>query len=189
MTRILCFIVLLLSGAALAQPITYTTVDWTDLLPDADLQGLENPPIIDHGTGPDQPVSSLDSMAPEANPIPSEDDFTESEWQRALTSDRIRPEWNGRTVRVPGFVVPLEFDDDMVIKEFFLVPYFGACIHMPPPPPNQIIHVKMAKGFTLDNLYEAFWVSGRLSTTSVRNDMAHAAYSMEAHSIKIYDQD
>ena len=58
--------------------------------------------------------------------------------------------------RIPGFVVPLKTTEDIRILEFFLVPYYGACIHVPPPPPNQIIHVKYKEGFTLEALYRSF---------------------------------
>ncbi len=51
-------------------------------------------------------------------------------------------------VKIPGFVVPLVVNDNGVVSEFFLVPYFGACIHVPPPPPNQIVYVKLAGGGT-----------------------------------------
>ena len=54
---------------------------------------------------------------------------------------------DGETVRIPGFVLPLEFDETS-IKEFLLVPYFGACIHTPPPPANQVIHGKLAVSYT-----------------------------------------
>ena len=52
----------------------------------------------------------------------------------------INPLILGQSVRLPGYVVPLE-DLAAGIKEFLLVPYFGACVHSPPPPANQIVHV------------------------------------------------
>jgi hypothetical protein len=104
----------------------------------------------------------------------------------ALNSTNIRPEWNNRQIRIPGFIVPLEFNDEQIVTEFFLVPYFGACIHVPPPPPNQIIHVKSAKGFQLDELYTPFWITGTLKTETIKNDLAQAAYTMTASKIEIY---
>jgi hypothetical protein len=71
---------------------------------------------------------------------------------------------NGKQVKIPGFVVPLEGDGE-AINEFLLVPYFGACIHVPPPPPNQIVYVKFSTAVPIDNLYDAVWVTGTLSTT------------------------
>ena len=109
-------------------------------------------------------------------------------YQQALVSTNIKPEMNGRKVRIPGFIVPLEFDDQQVITEFFLVPYFGACLHMPPPAPNQMIHVKYAKGLEIDALYYPFWVSGVLKTSLVKNDLATAAYALEMASYEAYEQ-
>jgi hypothetical protein len=41
----------------------------------------------------------------------------------------------GSSIRMPGYVLPLEFKDRKVV-EFLLVPTVGACIHTPPPPAN-----------------------------------------------------
>ena len=55
---------------------------------------------------------------------------------------------DGATVRLPGFIIPLDARRDGVLDEFLLVPYFGACIHVPPPPPNQLVYVRMARRTT-----------------------------------------
>ena len=96
---------------------------------------------------------------------------------------------DGRAVRIPGFIVPIEFNGEQTITEFFLVPYFGACLHMPPPPPNQIIYVKSAEGLKLEALYYPFWISGDLKASMVENDMATAAYSMEMNNYEAYQQE
>lgn len=69
---------------------------------------------------------------------------------------------DGNVVRIPGYLLPLEFDGT-VVSEFLLVPYVGACIHAPPPPPNQIVHVKIAEGFSTDQIYTPVWVTGQMS--------------------------
>ena len=67
----------------------------------------------------------------------------------------------GKPIKIPGFVVPLEGDDGFeYVKEFLLVPTFGACIHVPPPPPNQVIHVILDKPVYFEKLMYAVWVSG-----------------------------
>ena len=91
---------------------------------------------------------------------------------------------NNVPVRIPTFIVPLAFDDEQRVIQFFMVPYFGACIHEPPPPPNQTIFVNYPQGFKLESLTEPYWVSGILKTSLVENDMAIAAYSME---VKIFE--
>ncbi|MDG0971620.1 MAG: DUF3299 domain-containing protein [Porticoccaceae bacterium] len=184
---------LLFSGRGLAQdnnnqttefkPGQYTTIQWTELVPQEEIDILDNPPTyisdIEDGSTEDQ-LSS-----PVTNSIVLE---MADRYQQALVSTNIKPEMNGRKVRIPGFIVPLEFDDQQVITEFFLVPYFGACLHMPPPAPNQMIHVKYAKGLEIDALYYPFWVSGVLKTSLVKNDLATAAYALEMASYEAYEQ-
>lgn len=94
---------------------------------------------------------------------------------------------NDTKVRVPGFVVPLESDEAGNLAEFFLVPYFGACIHVPPPPANQIIYVKVEEGFYLDNLWEPFWIEGVLTTKTFAADLGEAAYTIVAEKIEKYE--
>ena len=67
----------------------------------------------------------------------------------------------GKSVKIPGFAVPLEGDDGFeYVKEFLLVPTFGACIHVPPPPPNQVIHVILDKSVHFEELLYAVWITG-----------------------------
>jgi hypothetical protein len=94
----------------------------------------------------------------------------------------VNPQLAGQVVRIPGFVVPLE-DSNEGLKEFLLVPYFGACIHSPPPPANQIVHVLPrvpAKGF---RSMDTVWVSGRISTPRTESYMGVSGYRIEADSV------
>lgn len=84
---------------------------------------------------------------------------------------------DGTHAKIPGFVVPLEGDAD-AITEFLLVPYFGACVHVPPPPSNQIVYVKFEKGVPVTDLSDAVWVIGTLSTEGWKGDIASVGYSM-----------
>ncbi len=86
--------------------------------------------------------------------------------------------YNGKTVSLPGFVVPLEGDSE-VITEFLLVPYFGACIHVPPPPPNQIVHVTITDGVPIESLYDAIVVTGVISTEKWSGDIAKTGYTLK----------
>lgn len=85
---------------------------------------------------------------------------------------------NGTEVKIPGFVVPLEGDEDN-LSEFLLVPYFGACTHVPPPPSNQIVHVTFKKPVPVDNLYDAVWIVGKLTTKGWQGELATVGYSLE----------
>lgn len=160
---------------------TYRTAHWDDLIPPDDLDALVNPPMylmeIEDGSIEDQIGGEIQNQINENS---------DNRYQQALVSTKVMPEMDGQSIRIPGFVVPLEFDDDQVITEFFLVPYFGACIHTPPPPPNQIIYVNAPTGLTLEYLSDPFWISGTISTKLVENDMASAAYSLEMDSYELY---
>jgi len=94
--------------------------------------------------------------------------------------------FDGQEVKIPGFVVPLEGNDES-LTEFLLVPYFGACIHVPPPPSNQIVYVKFDKGVPVDDLYDAVWISGKLSTKGWSGDIATVGYSMQGIAVEPYD--
>jgi hypothetical protein len=73
----------------------------------------------------------------------------------------------GQYVRIPGYLLPLEVSGGKV-TEFLLVPYVGACIHVPPPPPNQIVHVNVIQkgGYKNEKLYEPVWVTGKINVKS-----------------------
>jgi hypothetical protein len=98
----------------------------------------------------------------------------------------VNPALNGTLVKVPGFVVPLDLDGKGQVTEFFLVPYYGACIHYPPPPPNQIVYVIPPKPFKLPTLTTPYWVTGRLQTASKTSRVGAAAYTVTASSMEIY---
>ncbi len=165
---------------------------WTDLLPDADLHALENPPAsineIEDGSEFDRPASPLKAKTFDSTNQP-DSTTAEGRYALALSSKNIRPEYNGRAIRIPGFIVPLDYDDHQTITSFFIVPFFGACLHLPPPPPNQIIYATFPKGLQLDALYDPFWIEGVMSTTLIENDVATAAYSMAVLSYELYSED
>jgi uncharacterized protein len=102
-------------------------------------------------------------------------------WDNAPTN----PALEGQAVRIPGFVVPLEETKDG-LKEFLLVPYFGACIHSPPPPSNQIIHVLTSSPAKGVRSMDAVWISGTLATTRTDSFMGAASYRIEAVTVEPY---
>lgn len=93
---------------------------------------------------------------------------------------------DGAVVRVPGFIIPLE-DNDREVSEFLLVPYPLACIHVPAPPPNQIVHVKMDKGKKVAfDFYEPVWAQGRLKIERTQNMYTDSSFFMTGLSIEPY---
>ena len=161
----------------------FKTVEWIDLMPKAELDALLDPPSyitdVKDGSLEDQISSQIQNTITAAR-----DDL----YQQALVSTNIIPQMDGQAIRIPGFIVPLEFDDEQTVTQFFLVPFFGACIHVPPPPPNQIIFVDYPKGLKLSALYDPFWISGTLKTSLVENEIATAAYSMQMQSFEAYSE-
>jgi uncharacterized protein len=96
-------------------------------------------------------------------------------WDNAPTVAAL----DGATVKLPGYVVPLE-EVKGELKEFLLVPYFGACIHSPPPPANQIVHVFMAKPAKGFRSMDSVWVSGTLKPARQDSAMGTSGYRMDA---------
>jgi uncharacterized protein len=90
---------------------------------------------------------------------------------------------DGKRVRIGGYVVPLDFEATNV-KEFLLVPFVGACIHVPPPPPNQIIYVKTAKGFDVAGSFDPVYVTGTLKVASQYTGLAETGYAIDADKVE-----
>lgn len=158
--RLGLFLLVLVSSSARAE---LPEIDWLDLMPAEDLALLDSLPEIEHeGDGPTL--------------LPDE-----------IMTGRVVPEMSQVKGRIPGFVVPLKTSGDMRIHEFFLVPYYGACIHVPPPPPNQIIHVTFKEGFELRALTEPVWIEGTLVIENTENEFGESSYSMDAMSVSRYN--
>ncbi|UGA55089.1 DUF3299 domain-containing protein [Vibrio sp. VB16] len=98
----------------------------------------------------------------------------------------VRQELNGSIVKIPGFVIPLEGDENMV-TEFMLVPFLGACIHVPPPPPNQLIYVRFKGGAPVQELWDVVYIVGRLKTETVSHELAEVGYVIEGMAVEVYD--
>lgn len=96
-------------------------------------------------------------------------------------------ELDGQMVKLPGYIVPLDVTDEGRVTEFLLVPYFGACIHVPPPPSNQIVHVTAELGVLMDTLYQPFWIEGPLKVEQSSSELAEAGYQMQAQKIYAYE--
>ena len=160
----------LLTNLASAIAENARVIEWLELMPESDQKALEAMPAINH------------------TPIPKFDEKGNLVFDQppVLSSTKTVAEMANKNIKIAGFVVPVEFTDDMLITEFFLVPYFGACIHVPPPPPNQIIYVKYKKGLQTEIIADPFWVSGKLLIENVSHNIAHSSYSMLANNVEVY---
>jgi hypothetical protein len=108
----------------------------------------------------------------------------------------VNTEFDGKTVRVPGFVVPISFNEEMLATELLLVPVAGACIHMPPPPANQIVRISYPQGFKVQNVQYPVWVEGDFHSNVVTEEVylvdgksnLSMGYEMTANTIEDYYQ-
>lgn len=127
-------------------------------------------------------------LVPKSERIASElmaDEFEYGDTNMQSELGAVRPELNGKQVRIPGFVIPLEGDADQV-TEFLLVPYYGSCIHTPPPPPNQIIHVTFPQGAPDQDLWDVVYLEGKLMTQQNVVGMVETGYHIIGSSVSPY---
>ena len=140
-------------------------INWDVLLPDnerANFSDVAPPPVHDY----------LGERGPGA---------------RQSGSVAVNQKLSEARVKIPGFVVPLVTDETGRVSEFFLVPYLGACIHVPPPPPNQLVYVRLIKGgLRLRSLDDAYWITGTLHTQTNGTRVAQAAYTLDANRVERY---
>lgn len=157
------------SGPAAGKTGAYKTISWDDLLP-ANWDPMKDFKSVD--------LEQLNDNDPRATAMLTR---MRKIWDEAPVNTAMR----GAAVRLPGYVVPLE-ESRQGLKEFLLVPYFGACIHTPPPPANQIIHVVLAAPTKAVRSMDAVWINGVLDAQRVDTDMGVSAYRMAASSVSPY---
>lgn len=168
--RRLLFILLLSVSPTLwaAEPQVLT---WEDMIP-------PDAPVIAPQTAPIHDLSKLsDALAMESAPAAAQ----------AEPHAPVVKALDGKQVRLPGYIVPLEVSEEGRVTEFLLVPYFGACIHVPPPPSNQIVHVTSELGVKVDELYQPYWIEGPMQAKSSTSELAEAGYQMQADKILVYE--
>jgi hypothetical protein len=179
---ILCVAVACSVGTSALANTDYLEIEWIQLMPADDLQALLNPPDfladIEDG-GSEDTIESLDTF--------STTDKTALRFEQALTSTRVIEAFDNAHIRLPGFIVPLESDEQQRITQFFIVPYFGACLHMPPPPPNQIIYSESKPGIELLSLYDAFWFEGTLLIDYNEKLLGNSAYTLRLDRVSPFE--
>ncbi len=143
------------------QPGEIRQITWDDLLP----KGWVPPSVsVDHFFDAAPPQSTTMADAP------------------------VVAELNGKRIKLPGYLVPITLEGEK-LKDFLMVPYFGACIHVPPPPPNQVVFVSLPEAVLVDDPYGPHWVTGVLSTATSSTELAEAAYTLAGERVEIFDWD
>ena len=156
-----------------AQTDAPLALKWADLMPPAP---PKPPKAFFSGRGPVDPQApSLPETIPEGR-------WMSSPKASAAAPAPVVESLNGKRVQIGGYVVPLDFEASSV-KEFLLVPFVGACIHVPPPPANQIVYVQMPKGFQVKSMFEPVYVTGRMKTEASHTGLADAGYTLEAERV------
>jgi len=169
------FLISLLLASTLAHAELPET-DWLELMPRSDQQALEQMPEIDHDSPEAQGTFTEKGGLKQGKGLPA-----------VMYSTRTVARLDGKQIRLGGYPVPLESDAKGNSTLFFLVPYPGACIHVPPPPPNQLVLVRYPKGLRIDDIYTPLWVSGTLKIEKVSNDLADAAYALDASKVRVVE--
>lgn len=99
------------------------------------------------------------------------------------SSSGIRRDWNGQVVRLPGYIVPIDYSGTGVTA-FILVPFVGACVHVPPPPANQLVFVTTEKPYESNGLFEAVNVTGMFGAAAMKTQIAEIGYALSADKIE-----
>ena len=153
--------------------------DWLELMPLQDQKALEAMPEISHDSPEgDGSFNSQGGLKQQDKNLPA-----------VMYSSKTVGALNGQSIRIGGYPVPLESDSRGRSTLFFLVPYPGACIHVPPPPPNQIMLVRYPEGTALEDIYAPLWVEGVLKIEAVSNDLADAAYALDASRVRLVEEE
>ena len=165
------------------QAANYEEIDWVALMPEDDLSALLNRPEFLNDIADGSAADSVDDFASKQL-----EDEQAQRYQQALVSTRVIEAFDGKAIRIPGFIVPLEQSDEQKATAFFVVPYFGACLHMPPPPPNQILYVEYKEGIAVENLYDPYWFEGTLKIDNHESALGTSAYSLVLDSFALYEE-
>nr|WP_314877081.1 DUF3299 domain-containing protein [uncultured Pseudomonas sp.] len=166
--RLMVLVLLFTSPVWAAEP---RELDWPALIP-------EGAPVEVPQLAPLHDLSQIGNAlaAESAPPAP----------QRSANAPVVQA-LDNQQIKLPGYIVPLEVSEEGRTTEFLLVPYYGACIHVPPPPSNQIVHIFSEMGVRVEDLYQPYWIEGRMHVKASSSELADAGYQMEAEKIYAYE--
>ena len=184
----------LIAAAALsitnAMAAEATELEWEDLLPPGEEELLDQMYLdyfaeLERRTRPSLGMGlNLFDYEPSIDSI---EEGSELDQMEQLGTFNVVSALDGETVRIPGYIVPFDFSPDDVYTEFLFAPYFGACIHSPPPPPNQIIYVTIDEPSVIRDIYRPLWIEGVLTTQRNKNELGDAAYTLRLSKVTPYE--
>jgi hypothetical protein len=161
---------------AMAETEGYKTIEWNDLMPDPWVKEMSKEMAAL------SKMSYLQDTSDEANKAMNA-------MRKKLDDAPIVKTQLNKKIRIPGYAVPLDAERSEK-REFLLVPYFGACIHTPPPPANQIVLVRPTAQSKIKKMPESMdvlWVEGELKEGRVSTSQGVSGYMLEAISIAPYE--
>jgi hypothetical protein len=139
-------------------------IDWRELLPETERRKYNpNAPAPVHGP--------LGEGGPPAVQV---------------VTNVVNPDLDQALVKLPGFIVPIGNAKDGIVHEFYLVPYIGEDIHVPPPPSNQMVYVRSTAGVATEAVHEAYWVTGKMHVETRTTPLGTSAYSLVANKVEQY---
>lgn len=144
------------------------SLNWRDLIPDDELDAID---ALNEGRADPSLMSRFLNESPVENQVGT---------FNAVSG------LDGAVVRMPGYILPLDYAEQGSAREFLLLPYHGACVHYPPPPPNQIVYLRSPEPVQFDSLWEPVWVEGRIEIERVDTELAATAYAMTVRSVAPY---
>lgn len=158
---------------------TVTKISWSALLPEDDKAIL-----LEYQAKPPESVSDLTEQI-----LRSIQASSDEQYQAAMSSINTVDSFDDSAVAIPGFIVPIEYHSDQSPSLIFIVPYYGACIHFPPPPPNQIIFARLAPGFNNLDMMEAYLLTGVLTQELFEDPLGTSAYALDVAKIDAFISD
>lgn len=159
----------------------YELIEWVELMPKSDLEILLDPPEFLNNIEDGSESDNVDTLAEQ-----SASNEKAARFNAALQSVNVIEEFDGRAIKIPGFVVPLDVNENRDVVSFFIVPYFGACLHLPPPPPNQILFGEWEEGLTVESLEAPMWFEGTIKIETKANETGKSAYSLKIATVEPY---
>lgn len=117
-------------------------------------------------------------------PIVIWDDLVQLDYKTGTAPEKLK-KLNNTRIKIAGYVVPLT-DEYFVLNEFLLVPNAQACVHVPPPPPNLIVHVKLREPLPIEKVYNPAWIEGTLQIESTTSQYGDAAFKIDDATLDEY---
>ena len=144
-------------------------VQWSQLLPESEKEILKKYQQVQAST----PTEFADNI------LLSIQASTDKAFSAAMMSANSVDSFDEKAVSIAGFIVPIDYGDDKSLRNIFVVPYFGACLHFPPPPPNQMVFAQLGEGFIDFNLTQAYRLHGVLRRGLFEDPLGTSAYILD----------